>query len=952
MKSIPLVFFALLLAPLGALHAADAPQKALPLPGETFSVQDRPAFVILPQAKPATGPIPWVWYAPTLPGLPGDKEKWMFERFIQTGSAVAGIDVGESFGSPDGRALYSAFYEELVKNRGFAPKAVMLGRSRGGLMALSWAADNPDKVAGFAGVYPVCNLTSYPGVEKACGAYHLTGEELSAQLAEHNPIDRLAALAGAGVPLFAIHGDSDTVVPLEANSGEMRQRYEALGGKMQLIIPPGQGHNMWTGFFQSKELVDFVLTQQKRAAAAEGQPLSMGRFMDYTAVFDAPPKNVPTKAMPDGPLLGNGDVGVTMAGPPEAQRFHIGKNDFWTRHPGDAKVITVGTVTLSIPALKGASYRQEQDLARAQVRGAFSKNGLTVRTCAWVDANANLLLAQVQCEGGPVTFSVQLTSGPGEASEGNWFTRKADDLPGKGREVAVAARIIGADGLEAAIRPGEAVTVATAILSDLDASDFLAAAKRTVVELTPQTVETRTVRHLEWWAQFWARSFIDIPDKEIEKHWYAALYALGSCSRDGKVAPGLWGNWLTTDTPNWHGDFHLNYNFQAPYYLAYGANHADLSQPFYQAVLESMDNGRAMAHRHGWKGVHFPVCIGPWGLSPENPDGDWGQRSDAAYAALNFIWYWQYTQDADFLRRTAYPYLREVAAFWEDYLKLEDGRYVIYGDSIHEGSGPDFNPILSLGLVRALFKNILSMSAELGVDTDKRAKWQDILDKLSAFPLQERHGKTVFRYSEKGMDWCDGNTLGIQHIFPSGAIGLDSDPKLLEISRNMIDAMHRWTDNNGFSSWYSACARVGYDPERILEGLRHECSRQSAPNLLLQYGGGGIENCSGFLAVNEMLLQSHEGVIRLFPCWPRGMNARFGTLRTVGAFLVSAELKDGVVSGLIIRSEKGRDCVVVNPWPGRQVLIVRNGTEAETFSGTRFTVKTSIDETLEFRAVP
>ncbi len=684
------------------------------------------------------------------------------------------------------------------------------------------------------------------------------------------------------------------------------------------------------------------------------QPLNAGRSMDYTAVFSAPPKNVPTKAMPDGPLLGNGDVGVAMAGPPEAQRFHIGKNDFWTRHPGNAKVITVGVVNLSMPALQGASYLQEQDLARAEVRGTFAKDGLTVRTRSWVDANANLLMTQLQCEGGSVPLSVRLTSGTGggEDSANSWFTRKADDLPGKGREVAVAARIVGADGLDVTLQSGETVTVATAILSDLDAPDFLTAAKSIVAELTPETVETRTAQHRDWWAQFWARSFIEIPDKEIEKHWYAALYALASCSRAGKVAPGLWGNWLTTDTPNWHGDFHLNYNFQAPYFLAYGTNHVDLSLPFYQAVLESMDNGRAMAQRHGWKGIHFPVCIGPWGLSPENPDGDWGQRSDAAYAALNFIWYWQFMQDTDFLRQTAYPYLREVAAFWEDYLKFENGRYVIYNDSIHEGSGPDFNPILSLGLVRALFKNMLPMSEALGVDADRRAQWQDILDKLSAFSLQERHGKTVFRYSEKGMDWCDGNTLGIQHIFPSGCIGLDSDPKLLEISRNMIDAMHRWTDINGFSSWYTACARVRYDPKRILKGLRHECDKQSAPNLLLQYGGGGIENCSGFLAVNEMLLQSHDGVIRLFPCWPREMDARFGTLRAVGAFLVSAELKGGVVSDVTLLSEKGRDCALVNPWPDKHVQLVRNGKEAETLSGDRFTVKTSVDEILEFRVVP
>ena len=643
-------------------------------------------------------------------------------------------------------------------------------------------------------------------------------------------------------------------------------------------------------------LLYFALVLPPPVAYAEFESAqAMGVSMNYKALFNAQPGGVPTRAMPDGPLLGNGDVGVVLAGPPEAQRFHLGKNDFWTRNPGDAKVITVGTVRLSILALRGASYRQEQDMARAEVRGAFSKDGLTVRTRSWVDANANLLLTQVQCEGAPATLSVRLSPGDATAAVPShladtgglnlatgWFTRKADDLPGRCREVAVATRLIGLDGLDATIGPGETVTVATAILSDLDEQTFLATAKKNLAELTPQKVEALAGQHRDWWTAYWARSFIVIPDKEIERRWYATLYVLGSCSRAGKVAPGLWGNWLTTDNPNWHGDFHLNYNFQAPYYLAYGANHADLSLPFYQAIRESMENGRAMATRHGWKGVHFPVCIGPWGLSPENPDGDWGQRSDAAYAALNFIWYWQYTQDVTFLHQTIYPCLSEVAAFWEDYLKLENGRYVIYNDSIHEGSGPDFNPLLSLGLVRALFKNMLSTSQELGVDADKRAKWQDILDKLSAFPLQERDGRTVFRYSEKGMSWCEGNTLGIQHIFPAGAIGLDSDPKLLEISRNMIDAMHRWNDPNGFSSWYSACARVGYDPKRILAGLRHECDTRSAPNLLLQYGGGGIENCSGFLAINEMLLQSHDSVIRLFPCWPRDMDARFGTLRTVG----------------------------------------------------------------------
>jgi hypothetical protein len=243
------------------------------------------------------------------------------------------------------------------------------------------------------------------------------------------------------------------------------------------------------------------------------------------------------------------------------------------------------------------------------------------------------------------------------------------------------------------------------------------------------------------------------------------------------------------------------------------------------------------------------------------------------------------------------------------------------------------------------------MSAELGRDADKRAKWRDILDQLSAYPLQERGGQTVFRYSERGTAWWNDNTLGIQHIFPAGAIGLDSDPKLLETCHRTINAMNRWTDYNGFSSWYTACARVGYDPKVMLTKLRAECDQHSFPNLLLYYGGGGIESCGGFLAINEMLLQSHEGVLRFFPCWPKDMDARFGSLRAVGAFLVSAEWSDGAVRNVKIISEKGRACTVQNPWPGKKVQLIRNGRveEVEIHNAPRFTFPTAANETIELR---
>lgn len=233
--------------------------KKLPIAGEAFTLEGHAAFIISPAVKASDAKTPWIWYAPTLPGLPGVEEIWMFEKFLAAGIAIAGIDVGESYGSPQGRKLFSLLYEELVQKRNFFEKACLLARSRGGLMLYNWAAEHPECIACIAGIYPVCNLTSYPGIKNAYGAYEMSEEELAANLTKHNPIDRLEGLAKERVPIFHIHGDSDEVVPLEKNSGELARRYHELKGEMKLVIPEGQGHNMWQGFFQCQELVDFVI---------------------------------------------------------------------------------------------------------------------------------------------------------------------------------------------------------------------------------------------------------------------------------------------------------------------------------------------------------------------------------------------------------------------------------------------------------------------------------------------------------------------------------------------------------------------------------------------------------------------------------------------------------------------------------------------------------------------
>jgi pimeloyl-ACP methyl ester carboxylesterase len=261
-----------LVAPLAAVsvaviaHAADLPRKTLILPGEVFEVAGRTAFLIEPATDAAvpTESKPWILYAPTLPAYPDEAERWMHERFTQAGVAVAGIDTGESYGSPAGVVAAEALHAEMVR-RGYSKRPALLGRSRGGLWASAWAIAHPDLTAGIGGIYPVYDWRTYPGLDKAAPAYGLAAAELAARAGDLCPIERIDVAAKADVPVCIIHGDDDKVVPLEPNSLRLKRAYEAAGkgDLVHLIVAEGQGHNFWQGFFRCRELVDFLIARAK-----------------------------------------------------------------------------------------------------------------------------------------------------------------------------------------------------------------------------------------------------------------------------------------------------------------------------------------------------------------------------------------------------------------------------------------------------------------------------------------------------------------------------------------------------------------------------------------------------------------------------------------------------------------------------------------------------------------
>lgn len=276
MRNTRAVLFAIgCLLPLAASSRADeveeygaALTQRLGAPAQSFDVDGKPAFILLPAEAKRQSPQPWIMYAPALPAYPDEHEAWMHRQFVDAGIAVAGIDAGEAYGSPKGRAACSALYDELVEKRGFATKPCLLGRSRGGLLVTNWAVDNPDKIAAIAGVYPVFDLRAYPGLEKAAPAYEVSVDELQSQLNALNPVSRVAPLIKARTPIFLVHGDVDEIVPLESNSAAIAEKFKAAGADdcVTLKVIKGQGHNFDESFFKCQELVDFAIKQAREGA--------------------------------------------------------------------------------------------------------------------------------------------------------------------------------------------------------------------------------------------------------------------------------------------------------------------------------------------------------------------------------------------------------------------------------------------------------------------------------------------------------------------------------------------------------------------------------------------------------------------------------------------------------------------------------------------------------------
>ena len=701
--------------------------------------------------------------------------------------------------------------------------------------------------------------------------------------------------------------------------------------------------------------------------------------------FTEPPSVIPSSCSVDAPLLGNGYTGVALSGPPEQLVFRFARNDFWRLKAGhwESYPLVLGKMTLSFPQLEDAAYRVDQHLWDATTVARLEKGDLSVSCAAFVAATEDLMVVEVRNEGRGKVSGKALLSLPGAEEvienlplERAYPDRREDGISPDGVQyirrafvdsvdiptaAAAALRVEDSGDGSFTLSPGERKRLVCAFSSDFKSEDCL----RTALGRVAGRGCLRTGRlrraHARWWKAYWNRSYVSIPDTLIERQYYRSLYGMASCSRDTLFPPPLFGTWITREHPAWSGDYHLNYNYQAPFYALYSANRLEQAEPYDAPLLSAIPFGQRYSERVTGipDGLLLPVGIGPLGIETtcqndlteryrpewiasgniESGGMFWGQKSNAAYAVVNMAMRFYRTWDKAYARKV-YPFVRGVATFWEHYLTREGDRYVILNDAIHEGTVGTMNPVLSLGLVRLVMDLACDMSEYLEVDAPRRETWRERRDHLSAYPLQEREGKTVFRYTERGVSWWGSNSLGIQHIYPGGQVGLASDSLLLEVARNTVDVMRRWMDFNGTNSFYPAAVRVGYPADSILLHLR-EYARHTYPNGF-QYGNPhGVENLSTVPGtINEMLCMGHQDIVRVFPVWPCTWDARFHQIRVEGAFLVSASLQDGEVGPVTLRSEQGRDLTLRNPWGDRPVEVKSSVGDRQVLQGALLRMKT------------
>ena len=451
----------------------------------------------------------------------------------------------------------------------------------------------------------------------------------------------------------------------------------------------------------------------------------------------------------------------------------------------------------------------------------------------------------------------------------------------------------------------------------------------------------------------WAtRSFSMPKDAFLEQLWYSTCHARRCILKGGTVPPGLFFPSTVNDFSHWHGDYHSNYNMESIYWGCFTANQLNQEAAYFDCVDFYRPIGEKIAREYyGGRGCFiqlegFPL-LGDDDHHGSLPLGRMAYMT-GWFPEPHFEWY-KMTLDKEWLAKRGYPFIKDCALFYLDFLKkapsenlppnLKDGKYHLF-PSIQGESGFSGNPMDVCDKPQALMHcrhslwMAIEASKELATDEELRAQWQERLDNLAG-----THVRSGFKGANGAYAYHCYMAQEPEHGGRVWAPPAKWDGTPKKRGRN--------------ESWYQGILtiwRIGMMrnneciPERDFPYLRAAAENWCHANGLVwamsigSYGRAGAwtETLSCMAPFQEMLLQSWDGSIRLFPRWPKTEDVSFSGWRAQGAFLVSAAQKDGNVSARIF-SEKGADCILaIGDWLVTEKSGTSVVTDRDEFNRLRF----------------
>jgi alpha-L-fucosidase 2 len=484
---------------------------------------------------------------------------------------------------------------------------------------------------------------------------------------------------------------------------------------------------------------------------------------------------------------------------------------------------------------------------------------------------------------------------------------------------------------------------AWSIATTADSKDPLKTARKNCTEALGQGFDKMLAEHSKWWEDYWSKSAIRIPNKIIERQWYLETYKFGAAARIDTPPISLQGPWTADNMkiPPWKGDYHHDLNTELCYWPCYSGNHLEGGLGFLNWLWDTKENARGWTKRFFDKpGLNIPMT------SDINQEqiGGWHQythsSTTAAWLAHHFYLHWRYSMDREFLRERAYPFLKDVAVFLEAVTeKGADGKR-----TLPLSSSPEINDNridawfatitnYDLSLIRWEFETTAELAEELGKKKEA-GHWRKVLGEMPELAV-DADSKKLLVAKDYPLKSSHRHFSHLMAIHPLGTIRWENgvaDQQIIKASLDDLEMLgsSAWC---GYSfSWLGNLAARARDGERAEEALeifsKAFCLRSSFHCNGDQSGKGYSNfryrpftlegNFAAAAGVQEMLIQSYSGTLRLYPAIPKDWEeVSFKTLRAEGAFLVSAEKKGVKVIRVEITSDKGGICKLENPFDGK-----------------------------------